>query len=436
MDVDHSKVKLLIICQDVIDARMAGPGLRYVEISRNLSSHLQVILAAPQGSDPQIEGVQFITYGGKRGVVKAAANEADIVLISGAMIRQFPFIATSKARIVVDLYDPMLLENLYYYTDEPKAIQIEKNSNDVEMLELLAQTGDFFICGSERQRDLWMGVLAANKRINPLTVKEDIDLRGLIDVVGMGIPADKPMGKPFLRGINPNIPQDAKILLWGGGIWNWLDPLILIKAWPKVVKKIPNGRLIFLGTRHPNPAVPQHEMAQLARQLAEEIGEIGKSILFFDWLSIQDREALLCETDVGVICHPESLETRYALRTRVLDYFWAGIPVVSTEGDVLSEVIREEGVGWVVPAGDVDALAEVLILSLSTPNNVFQKRYQAVQKQFSWEKQITPLKEYCLGGGYAADRLERNTPEQLGMSTSLLRKIYWLKRRFKGREHR
>ncbi|MCJ7695318.1 MAG: hypothetical protein MUO40_07800, partial [Anaerolineaceae bacterium] len=120
MDVDHSKVKLLIICQDVIDARMAGPGLRYVEISRNLSSHLQVTLAAPQGSDPKVKGARFLTYRDKLGLVKAASKEADVILISGAMIRQFPFLATSKARIVVDLYDPMLLENLHYFTDEPK----------------------------------------------------------------------------------------------------------------------------------------------------------------------------------------------------------------------------------------------------------------------------------------------------------------------------
>ncbi|MCJ7694768.1 MAG: glycosyltransferase, partial [Anaerolineaceae bacterium] len=186
----------------------------------------------------------------------------------------------------------------------------------------------------------------------------------------------------------------------------------------------------------PNPAVPQHEMAQVARELTEEIGETGKSILFFDWLSIQDREALLSEVDVGVVCHPDSLETRFALRTRVLDYFWAGIPVISTDGDVLSEVIKKERVGWVVPAGDVDALAETLMLSLSTPKNVFQERYQSVQKQFNWEKQLIPLKIFCLEGGYAADRLERKAPEQLGMSTRLTRKIHWLKRRFMRREPR
>lgn len=436
MDIDHSKVKLLIICQDVIDARMAGPGLRYVEISRSLSSQLQVILAAPHGGDPQITGVQFITYGDKNGVIKAASNEVDVILISGAMLRQFPFLATIKARIVVDLYDPMLLENLHYFSDESQAIQVERSMNDIDALELLAQTGDFFICGSERQRDLWMGVLAANKRINPLTVKEDINLRGLIDVVSIGIPADQPKGKPLLRGIHPQVPLDAKIVLWGGGIWNWLDPLTLIKAWPKVVKEFPMARLILLGTEHPNPAVPQHAMAQAARQLAEEIDEAGKSILFFEWLSIQDREALLCEADLGVVCHPDSLETHYALRTRVLDYFWAALPVVSTEGDVLSEVIKKEDIGWVVPAGDVNALAETLKLSLSIPKSDFKKRYRTVKKQFAWEKQIVPLKAFCLDGGYAADRLKRNPPEQLGMSTRLLRKIKWLMRRFKGGEHK
>jgi hypothetical protein len=102
--------------------------------------------------------------------------------------------------------------------------------------------------------------------------------------------------------------------------------LTLIKAWPAVIASIPSARLVFLGTKHPNPAVPRHEMAQKAVDLAREMGELNKSILFFEWLSTHDREALLCEADVGVICQPRSIESRYALRTRVLDYFWVKYP--------------------------------------------------------------------------------------------------------------
>jgi hypothetical protein len=36
---------------------------------------------------------------------------------------------------------------------------------------------------------------------------------------------------------------------------------------------------------------------------------------------------------IGVSAHPAHLETRFAFRTRMLDYLWAGLPIVSTEGE-------------------------------------------------------------------------------------------------------
>jgi hypothetical protein len=40
---------------------------------------------------------------------------------------------------------------------------------------------------------------------------------------------------------------------------------------------------------------------------------------------------LLREADIGVSLHREDVETRYSFRTRVLDYLWAGLPIITTE---------------------------------------------------------------------------------------------------------
>jgi hypothetical protein len=84
---------------------------------------------------------------------------------------------------VVDLYDPFIFENLHYYLEEPIQLQQVLNQQAVELINLAARTGDFFICGSERQRDLWMGVLLAAGRVNPASFGLDPELRSLIDVV-------------------------------------------------------------------------------------------------------------------------------------------------------------------------------------------------------------------------------------------------------------
>jgi glycosyltransferase involved in cell wall biosynthesis len=311
---------------------------------------------------------------------------------------------------VVDLYDPFLLENLHYYVREPMSTQLGASQDAADITNHLAQLGDFFICGSERQRDLWMGVLAANLRINPLTFQQDGSLRRLIDVVSLGFPSRPIAGGRLLRGVHPSIPEDARIVLWGGGIWDWLDPLTLVRAWPAVVARHPQARLVFLGTRHPNPTVPMHQMARDTVALAEAMGEKDRSILFFEWLPYADREILLGEADVGVTLHPVHVETRYSIRTRALDYFWARLPVVFTEGDVTSEWVRQYGLGVVVPPFDVEGVAAALNEVLSRTKASWAPAFEPLPEIFNWSRVVEPLRRYCLEGEYAADRQEREEP--------------------------
>lgn len=399
---------LLIVSHDVVDVKMAGPGMRYLEMARALSEDLEVTLAIPSETALEIPGLRLVRYREERpGSLQVLVENSDVVLISGYMVEKFPFLGAARARLVVDLYDPFVLENLHYYLHEPIENQEALNEHAVAITNRLAEIGDFFICGSERQRDYWLGVLTANGRTNPRNFLQDPSLLGLIDVVGIGFPGREPAGRPFLRGLHPQVPEQARIVLWGGGIWNWLDPLTLVKAWPQVIARHPQARLVFLGTRHPNPLVPRHEMAEKTERLAEEIGEKERTILFFEWLAYEDREALLCEADVGVTLHPVHVETRYSLRTRVLDYLWARLPVLITAGDVTSDWVRDYGLGAVVPPCDPDAVAEALNDILKKPKREWEAAFEPLRASLSWPQVVRPLLRYCLEGDYAPDRRER-----------------------------
>ncbi len=399
--------RLLIISHDIVDARMAGTGMRYLEMARALSDdNLRVTLAVPGSSSLQDERVAIVPYDrNDQRSVHALASEHDVVLLSAYLAEKFPLLEEISARLVVDLYDPLVLENLHYHQDEPLSIKQAYTRQVVAQTNHLARLGDFFICGNERQRDFWLGVLAANGRVNPQTYAQDSTLRALLDVVGIGFPARPPSRyKPFLRGVHPLVPADARIVLWGGGIWNWLDPLTLVRAWPQVVAQYPRARLVFLGTRHPNPKVPVHEMAQKTVALADEVGEKDRSIVFLEWISYEEREALLLEADVGVALHPVHVETRYSARTRVLDYLWARLPVLITEGDVTSEWVQTYGLGRVVPEGSPDAVAAALMDLLSRPKSAFASAFEPLLTRFTWPRVVAPLRQYCLNGSHAPDR--------------------------------
>ena len=399
---------LLIVSHDVVNVKMAGPGMRYLELARTLGTDLDVTLAIPSETTLEVPGLRMVRYWEDRpGSLQVLVENSDVALISGYMVEKFPFLETTHTRLVVDLYDPFVLENLHYYLNEPIKTQERLNEQAVAITNRLAKIGDFFICGNERQRDYWMGVLTANGRMNPRNFIHDSSMHSLLDVVGIGLPDNEPRPHPLLRGFNPLIPPDARIVLWGGGIWNWLDPLTLISAWPQVITRHPEARLIFLGTRHPNPLVPRHEMAEKAESLAAEIGEKDRSILFFEWLSYEDREALLCEADVGVTLHPIHVETRYSMRTRVLDYLWARLPILITDGDMTSEWIRQYGLGEVVPPFDVEAVAKSLNAILDRPKTSWAPAFEPLQGMLRWSQVVKPLLAYCLNGTYAPDREER-----------------------------
>jgi len=403
------KRKILIISHDVISTNLAGTGMRYLEMARAIRGEdLDVTLAVPQDTDLEIPELRIVRYWEDRPTsLQVLVENHDVAIISGYMVQKFPFLEKTETSLVVDLYDPLILENVHYYFDRTIFEQGSLNQTTVDVTNRLSKIGDFFICGNERQRDFWMGVLAANGRINPKTIKNDPALRSLLEIVGIGIPSRDLRRQPFLKGLDPLFPSDCKIVLWGGGIWNWLDPLTLIKAWPAVIAKHPEARLVFLGTRHPNPQVPHHEMVDKAINLAKEIGEEERSIRFIEWVSYIEREALLGEADIGVMLHPISIETRYSLRTRVLDYIWASLPILITQGDITSEWVKEYGLGMVVPEYNVDAVASALNSLLDIPKVNWYTAFERIHEKFKWERVVEPLRQYCLEPRHAPDRIDR-----------------------------
>jgi len=102
------------------------------------------------------------------------------------------------------------------------------------------------------------------------------------------------------------------------------------------------------------------------------------------------------------------VETAFSFRTRILDYIWAGLPVVATEGDTFATLIDQEGLGITVPAGDVDALEEALFRLLDDGAMAAECRRNLarVAPGFTWGRVLEPLLEFCRSPRRAADLAE------------------------------
>jgi glycosyltransferase involved in cell wall biosynthesis len=167
----------------------------------------------------------------------------------------------------------------------------------------------------------------------------------------------------------------------------------------------PDIKLVFPGTRHPNPSVADMPTAAgQARQLSDALGLTGRVVFFGDWIPYAEWPNVLAESDLALTLHFDTLETRLAFRSRLLDYLWAGLPVVATGGDATSELVAHFGVGIVVGFADVQGVAAAIRQLLAEPRAARQKDFALAQKELTWERAAAPLTAYCRNPWRAADR--------------------------------
>src|SRR6185436_20884240 len=108
-----SAQRLLIISHDVVGSHMAGPGIRYWETARVLSAQQPVTLIAPEPIDLQPAAFRCGHYiWGDAPSLVEYLRDADVVLANGFVLEGYPELGLIQQPLALDLYDPVLLENL------------------------------------------------------------------------------------------------------------------------------------------------------------------------------------------------------------------------------------------------------------------------------------------------------------------------------------
>ncbi len=400
--------RILVATGDVLQPKMAGPAIRAWHIARVLSREHDVRLASPHPCT--LEHPDFPVLQADDRQFTELEAWADVIIFQGNLMRQYSAFRDTKKIVVADVYDPFHLEVL----EQSRHLQHDARRfavrSSTEILNEQLMRADYLLCASDKQRDFWLGQLAGVGRINELNYDASERLSSLIAVVPFGIDERPPVAtRKVLRGVVPGIGDDDKVILWGGGIYNWFDPLTLLRAVDKLRARLPNVRVYFLGIRHPNPDVGEMRRTVETLELSDELGLTGTHVFFNDdWVEYEDRPNYLLESDIGVSTHLDHVETVFSFRTRVLDYLWAGLPVVATQGDALAGVLESEGAGLAVPPGDVDALEEALFRVLDDAELNASCRAAATElaEKFRWNEVLKPLTDYCRNPVRAPDLLD------------------------------
>jgi hypothetical protein len=334
----------------------------------------------------------------------ALAREAELVLAQRLPASTVAWLARSGTRTIYDLYASSVFERLAFESARSGSVERRARARTFDLLDQLAlETGSGFICAGSRQQEFWRARL------------EELGREAPVARVPFGVENSPPVrSAPRVKGVVPGIGETDHLLLWGGGIWAWLDPLTPIRAVARISERRDDVRLYFLGVGHPNPEVDVGDMATRAVALAEKLGVRDRSVFFhFGWTPYEERADYLIEADLGISAHFDNLETRYAFRTRIVDYIWAGLPMVVTRGDELADMVAARGLGDTVDFGDVDGWIAAIetLLDDDTARADAAGRALIVAEELRWSRVARPLLELVETANAPPGRTRRWLPK-------------------------
>jgi len=397
--------KVLIISEDVIGTSMAGPGIRSWEFAVALAGRHDVTLAAPHPPDVSSDAFEIVSYEGRR--VATLLAGFDVAITQYVQPALAHVAKRDGVRLIVDAYDPRYLEGLEIFRNAPPAERDWRLRRQYVEMKAWLVFADGIICASEKQRDLWLGSLLGLGRITAATYLRDVSLRTLVDVVPFGTQDADPhkTGSGFRERLG--LADSDRVLLWGGGIWNWFDPLTVIRAVKLLRERRDDVKLVFMGLKHPNALVPEMEMMRKAVALASELELLDESVFFnYGWVPYAERQNHFLEADIGLSTHFDHLETRFSFRTRVLDYFWTGLPIVTTKGDAMADLVQQRDLGQTVDYEDPEGLAAavVAILDDEATRTRMVANLRQVREDYRWSRVTEPINAMIEQLGPAAGR--------------------------------
>jgi glycosyltransferase involved in cell wall biosynthesis len=404
--------KILIVGSDAIGKNMAGPGIRSYEIAKVLSKEHEVYIAVQNIEDLKPFGPEIILKDDE--MLAYYLKKCDILMVQGFLLEQYPILKKAKVPMIVDLYDPFIFEGLQLDKKLPMTERLKRHNFNLKMFADQLIAGDYFITANEEQRDYWIGMLSVYNRINPWTYESDKTLYNLIDVVPFGIPEEEPKHrKRVLKGVYNNIKENDKVILWGGGIWNWFDPVTLVITMDLICKERQDIKLFFMGTKRPDApddiadeASHFRMMERNAREFCKVKGILDSFVFFNEWTPFFERENYLIEADIGISLHIKTIEAEFANRTRILDYIWAKLPIITTKGDPLSKLVEEKELGYTIEPQDPEQLKEAIytIIDYETNRDKIKNNLAQIGPQFYWKNVTLPLQNFCANPKYASDK--------------------------------
>jgi glycosyltransferase involved in cell wall biosynthesis len=373
---------------DVVGERMAGPGIRALHLAEELAKHVPTTLiakrehlvipsgvegpgrvVAPAIAPPTRPGPSTslgMTRVVEHGSPAARAAMRDASVLVGQPARGFRKRRRGQ-RIIYDMFDPTVLELRELYGNKPSVRQRVHLAAEWWRLSEALMRGDLLMCAARKQREFYETLQSGE--IPWIEVPFGIDMSEV------------------------RACEKAKdsIVVWGGGIWEWLDPATAVDAIVRLNAEGLRTKLLFLGRARPNRNLIDRRRDDRFQDL---LTRGGVHVAANDeWVPYRERLSWLRSGKIAIMLHRRTAEADYSIRTRLFDAIAAGVPVVASAGGFAAELVEKEGLGIVVPPDDVTAVMNAIrrLLTDDEVHSACVQNLETIRPRFAWDVVTRPL---------------------------------------------
>jgi len=180
----------------------------------------------------------------------------------------------------------------------------------------------------------------------------------------------------FSYGLSP-----GQTIIYSGDIKYHDGVDILFHALAKVIKDFPKVKLILLGKFSWRS---KRRLTGLIQKL-----NIQKFLVQPGWVSHSQVPQYLAAADVGVLPSRPTLNNNCYLSFKLFEYWAVGKPVVVSNLRAISQVVKNDVNGIIVPPEDADALAKAIVEIFRSPKKgkeMGRKGRELVKREYSWPR--------------------------------------------------
>ena len=356
-------MKVVVSTPDVVGERMAGPGIRAKHFAEELSQHFETTLIAKVEDVGRALSPSHVL---PRGTAEAreAIRAADVVVTQTA--RDLKHVRRGQ-RVVADLFDPVVIELRELYGNFPSMRQRVHVAAEWGRLLWLLRRADALIAATNKQLDFYKKLQSA-------------------DTDWLVIPFGAEQTPP-----TTDTPQPTT-LVWGGGLWEWLDPALAVDAVVALNREGLACDLLFMGRTRPNRDLIDRRREDRFEQL---LARGGAYVSAMEWVPYRERLSWLRRGKATMMLHRPTAEAVYSIRTRLFDAIAAAIPVIATAEGFAAELVAAEGLGIVVPPSDVRAVMQAVrrLLQDDAFHASCVTNLERIRPRFAWDVVTRPLIE-------------------------------------------